>query len=160
MEQHQTQLVLKISSSIPSAAILKNFLGSIFSSPVAGQPEEHAPQVKHRLKLPPSGSRSLTLSMKILFFFPPSLIASSAIGKTSIQDVTRPPPKRQTTILCGDRPEGPSLHHLYTVLLVNFNALIFSAMSTTMLENSGPMLEAKVTNRSRSFGSPISSNMR
>jgi len=61
----------RISSSIPSAAIRRNFRGSIPSSPVAGQPEEQAPQVRQRFKLPPSGSSALTWSMKVDRFFPP-----------------------------------------------------------------------------------------
>jgi hypothetical protein len=46
---------------------------------VAGHPEEQAPQVKQRFRFPPSGRSSLTWSINLLFFFPPSLIASSAM---------------------------------------------------------------------------------
>jgi hypothetical protein len=74
-----TQSDFKISSSKPSAAIRKNLRGSISSSPLAGQPEEQVPQVRHRFKFPPSGRISMTLSINRLFFCPPNLIASSAI---------------------------------------------------------------------------------
>jgi hypothetical protein len=66
----QTQGDLTASSSIPMAHIRRNFRGSIFSRPVAGQPEAHAPQVRHKFRLPSSGRISLTLSIKELFFFP------------------------------------------------------------------------------------------
>jgi len=76
-----TQSDLTISSSMPRAAMRRNFRGSILSSPVAGHPAEHAPQVKQAFKLPPSGSNFLTLSRKILFcFLFPSLMTSTAIG--------------------------------------------------------------------------------
>jgi hypothetical protein len=75
----QAQFDFNISSSNPRAAMRKNFRGSIPSSPVAGHPEEHAPQVRHRFRFPPSGSISITLSMKILFFLPPNLKISSDI---------------------------------------------------------------------------------
>jgi hypothetical protein len=58
----------EISSSIPRAAIRRNFLGSISSNPVAGHPEEHAPQVRQRFKLPPWGNNSFTLVIKMLLF--------------------------------------------------------------------------------------------
>src|SRR3989339_2028699 len=77
MEHIHTQFVLKISSSIPRAAILKNFLGSMPSKPVAGHPEAHAPQVRHAFRFPPSGKSFITLSLKTLVLAPPILIAVS-----------------------------------------------------------------------------------
>src|SRR6056297_3473287 len=79
MVQCHTQGVEVISSSNPNAAMRRNFRGSIPSSPVAGQPEEHAPHVRQRFKFPPSGRISFTLSIKVLSFLPPSLIAASPI---------------------------------------------------------------------------------
>jgi hypothetical protein len=78
----QAQSDFKISSSNPSAAMRKNFRGSIPSNPVAGQPEEQAPQVRQRFRFPPSGRISITLSMKVLFFLPPSLMTSVDIGSS------------------------------------------------------------------------------
>ena len=49
---------------MPRAAMRRNLRGSMFSNPVAGQPDEQAPQVRQRLRLPPSGSSCFTLSMK------------------------------------------------------------------------------------------------
>ncbi len=39
------------------------------SSPVAGQPEDQAPHVRHMSRFPPSGRISLTLAKNLLFFF-------------------------------------------------------------------------------------------
>ncbi len=64
--QHQTQGVVDSSSSIPSIAIRMNFLGSMFSMPEAGQPEEQRPQVKQDSKLAPSGSSSMAFSLKLM----------------------------------------------------------------------------------------------
>jgi hypothetical protein len=47
------------SSSIPRAHMRRNLRGSMSASPVAGQPETQAPQVRQRLRLPPSGRISL-----------------------------------------------------------------------------------------------------
>jgi hypothetical protein len=74
-----TQGVLRISSSMPKAAILRNFRGSISSKPVAGHPEEQAPQVKQRLRFPPSGRSFLTLSKKTLSFLPLIVMGSPGI---------------------------------------------------------------------------------
>jgi hypothetical protein len=43
-----------------------NFLGSIFSIPEAGQPEEQRPQVKQDSKLAPSGRSSMAFSLKFI----------------------------------------------------------------------------------------------
>ena len=64
---------------MPRAAMRRNLRGSMPSRPVAGQPDEQAPQVRQRLRFPPSGSSCFTLSMNMLFFLPLILIASSAI---------------------------------------------------------------------------------
>ena len=58
--------------SSPSAAMRRNLRGSMPSRPVAGHPEEHAPQVRQRFRLPPSGRISFTLSKKVLCFLPPN----------------------------------------------------------------------------------------
>jgi hypothetical protein len=49
---------------------------------VAGQPEEQAPQVRQRFKLPPSGRISMTLSIKVLFFLAPSSMVSVDISSS------------------------------------------------------------------------------
>jgi hypothetical protein len=74
MVQHHAQLEFRISSSRPRAAMRRNFLGSISSRPVAGQPEEQSPQVRHRFRFPPSGKSPMTWSLKVLFFLPLILI--------------------------------------------------------------------------------------
>ena len=71
-----TQGVLVTSSSRPNAANRRNFRGSIPSRPVAGQPEEHAPQVRHKFRFPPSGNNPFTLSMKVLFLSFPMVTGS------------------------------------------------------------------------------------
>ena len=63
-----TQGVEVTSSSMPRAAMRRNLRGSMSSSPEAGQPAVHAPQVRHRSRLPPSGSSAATRSLKV---FPP-----------------------------------------------------------------------------------------
>jgi hypothetical protein len=88
----QTQSDFKISSSSPNAAIRKNFLGSSPERPVAGHPDEQAPQVKHRFRFPPSGRISMTLCINVLFCFPPSLMRSSdmtpSLAKFAISSFT------------------------------------------------------------------------
>ena len=44
-------------------------LGSIPCKPVAGQPAAQVPQVRQALRLPPSGSFSMTMSLKDFSFF-------------------------------------------------------------------------------------------
>jgi hypothetical protein len=73
------QLDFLISSSIPRAAMRKNFLGSIPSNSVAGHPDEQAPQVRQRFKFPPSGRSSLTLSINVDRFLRLSVMTFSAM---------------------------------------------------------------------------------
>ena len=78
-----TQWVPRISSSNPRADSRRNFRGSIPSRPVAGQPEEHAPHVRQRFRLPFSGRSRLTSSKNDACFFLPSLINSPPTGRAS-----------------------------------------------------------------------------
>ncbi len=64
--QHQTHGVVDNSSFMPSMAMRMNFLGSMFSIPEAGQPDEQRPQVRHASKLAPSGSSSMAFSLKLM----------------------------------------------------------------------------------------------
>jgi hypothetical protein len=47
-------------------AIRMNLRGSMFSSPEAGQPEEHSPQVRQASKLAPGGSKSSAACLKLI----------------------------------------------------------------------------------------------
>jgi hypothetical protein len=86
MVQNQAQEEFNNSSSNPRAAMRRNFLASMFSMPVAGHPEEHNPHVRQRLRLPPSGSSSMTLSLNVLsFFFLMTIGSAGMIGSFIIK---------------------------------------------------------------------------
>ena len=78
-------------SAIIKAAMRKNFRGSIFSKPVAGQPEAQAPQVRQRFRLPPMGKISRTVSKNVRPLPGAIFIASSMMApfiKSANRDAT------------------------------------------------------------------------